>query len=134
MGEKKSNGLGKVGAFMAGIAAATAVGGYFLYGPNGKDHRKKVDAWVLKAKGEVLEKIEKTKELNEKKYHAIINQVTKKYGNLKSVGRANAIQLAGELKKHWKQIQKEAEKKGNQTGKKINKVRKKVAKKISPKK
>jgi hypothetical protein len=104
---KKKGVLGKVGAFIAGASAATVVGGYFLYGPKGKENRKKVEGWVVKAKGEVLEKIENTKEMSEEKYAQIIDTVTAKYGKAKHIGRDRAAKLGTELKHHWKEVKKE---------------------------
>lgn len=100
--QKESSGAMK---FAAGLVGALAVG-YYLYSPKGKEHRQKVKAWTVKAKGEVLEQFEKKKELTEEQYRETIDKVTAKYAKLKSVGQAEAEKLNKELKKHWKEIKK----------------------------
>jgi gas vesicle protein len=132
MVKKNSNTLGTLGAFIAGAAAAAVAGGYFLYGPDGKENRKKVEGWALKMKGEVLEKIEKTKDLTEQKYHIIVDAAVAKYGKTKEVSETKVKQLGKELKKHWAEIEKEAQKKGTQARKRTKVARKKVARKINP--
>ena len=65
--KRKSVGV-KVGlsAVLAGAAVAATAGAYYLYGPSGKKHQKQVKGWMLKAKGEILERAEKRKELDAK--------------------------------------------------------------------
>ena len=89
MGKKDEGGFGK-GFLVAGLAAAGVAAGYFLYGPEGKKNRKKVKAWAVKAKGEVLEEIEKMKEVSEEGYTAAVDKVANKYGKLKKVGETEA--------------------------------------------
>lgn len=94
--------------FAAALIGAAAIG-HYLYGPQSEKNRKKIKAWTIKAKGEVLEQFEKHKELTEEQYHGIVESVTKKYGKLKTVGEVEATKLGKELKKHWKEIKKSAE-------------------------
>ena len=90
------NGL-LVGAGIVAVAAAAA-GAYFLYGSkNAKQHRKQIKAWTLKAKGEVLEKLEKLKDVNEEIYHKVVKQVSDKYQALKSIDKADVMEFADEL-------------------------------------
>lgn len=107
--QKKHN-IGKdvlVGVGLAAIVAAAA-GAYFLYGSkDAKKHRKQVKAWTLKAKGEILEKLENLKEVNEEIYHKVVNQVADKYRTLKSIDKADVVEFTNELKSHWKGISKE---------------------------
>jgi len=57
---------------LAALAAATAAGVYFLYGSkNATKNRNKIKGWTLKAKGEVLEKMEKMKNIDEADYKRI---------------------------------------------------------------
>lgn len=107
--EKKHN-LGKdvlIGVGIAAVVAATA-GTYFLYGSkNASRNRKKIKGWMLKAKGEILEKLENVKDINEEIYHKIVNEVSNKYQALKSIDKKDVMAFADELKKHWKGIEKE---------------------------
>lgn len=104
--KKESNTGLTVGLALGAIGAVAA--GYFLYGPKGEANRKKLKGWMLKAKGEVLEKLEKVKDsLDEETYNAIVDQAVAKYGKMKDVGMDNAMMLGGVLKKHWKGIKKD---------------------------
>ncbi len=89
----------------AGVIAGVA-GMYFLHGQGKapKANRQKIKGWVLKAKGEALEKIEKMKEMDEEAYHAIIDGVMAKYNKLDSSDKAEIEALAKDMKKHWKAI------------------------------
>lgn len=106
MATKKKSGGGKLAAALIGAAAA----GYYLYGPKGSQNRQKVKAWSLKAKAEVLEKIEKAKTLGESEYAKHVDTVTAKYAKVKAVGKDEAAKLNRELKSHWSAIKKSAEK------------------------
>lgn len=91
-----------------GIAALAALGAYFLTGKRGEKNRKIIAGWTLKMKGEVLEKAEKLKELNQEAYEKIVDEVTERY---ERVGRASAAELRNiksELKDAWKNIGKAA--------------------------
>jgi len=86
--------------------AASAVAGYFLYGPKGDKNRKKIRSWTLKAKADVLEKVEKAKEISEEQYYAIVDQVTERYAKVKDTQEEELTSLNKELKKYWKDVQK----------------------------
>ena len=103
MAEKKGS-TGLLG--VAAAAAAAVAAGFFLYGPKGADNRQKVRGWTLKAKGEVLEKLEDAKDLSDESYDLIVDTVTARYAKLKKVGEEEAAKLNKELKKHWKSIKK----------------------------
>jgi flagellar basal body-associated protein FliL len=92
------------------LAAAAAAGAYFLYGSkDAKKNRKAVKGWVIKAKGEVVEKIEQVKgELTEENYHKIVDGVVAKYSKLKTTTTEEVEGLLKDLKNHWKNIKKHA--------------------------
>ncbi len=105
---KKKNDSG-IGLGVMAFAAAAAAGTYFLYGSkDAVKNRNKIKGWTLKAKGEVLEKIEKMKNIDEADYRSIVDTVAKKYKKLKTVNTKEAEDLARELKKQWKDISKDA--------------------------
>ncbi|MHB8651950.1 MAG: hypothetical protein ACYC8S_02335 [Minisyncoccota bacterium] len=105
MAAKKTTAVG-AGAIMgmAAVAVAAAAGGYFLYGKDGAKNRKKVKGWMLKAKGEILEKVEKLKDVTEEEYGNVIDTVAAKYAAIKSIDPAEVLTLQKELKAHWKNI------------------------------
>jgi hypothetical protein len=90
-----------------GALAALAAGAYFLYGTkDGAKKRVKIKGWMLKAKGEVMEKLENLKNIDEASYNAIVNTVMKKYENMKDVQKPEVVALFMDIKKHWKNIKK----------------------------
>ena len=98
-------GVGAGAALVA--AAATAASGYFLYGTKaGARKRKQMKGWMLKAKGEVLERIENLKDINEQAYGKIVNTVMAKYSKAKGINLIELASMKKELKSHWKHIQK----------------------------
>lgn len=105
--KKKSNRGGKFGAFLAGATAATAAGAYFLYGPKGAERRHKVNSWTLKAKGDVLSKLENAKDVTEERYHDFVDSTMAKYAKTKNVTKEEADKLGKELKAHWKRIKRD---------------------------
>lgn len=101
-GKKVEKGL----LLSAGIATAAAAG-YLLFGPKGKQNRTRVKAWTVKAKGEILEKMEKMDHMTEGKYEAIVAAVATKYAKAKDITKADVEKFAKEAKKHWKKIEKD---------------------------
>ena len=110
--EKKHNSSIVKGAVVAaGVATAVAAiaATYFFYGSkNAPKNRQKIKAWMLKAKGEILEQIENASEINEKIYHNIIKEVSEKYQVLKNLDKKDVDDFAGEMKKYWKHISRKA--------------------------
>jgi len=101
----QSNGVGAKVAVGAGMLAALAAGAYFLYGTKeGATKRVKIRGWVLRAKGEILEKMENLKDLNEDTYNNLVHSVLKKYEGLKNIDKSEVDALVTDLKKHWRNI------------------------------
>ncbi|MDH5442300.1 MAG: hypothetical protein OEX08_01725 [Candidatus Nomurabacteria bacterium] len=91
-------------------AIATAAGAYFLYGKDGDKNRKKLKSWMLRAKADVMEKIEKAKELGKEDYDAIVTTVEAKYKKLKSTDDVEVQALMKKLKSQWTNINREIKK------------------------
>ena len=135
--QKKNTEVGIVVGVAAGVAAIAAAG-YFLFGPNGKNNRKVIKGWTVKMKGEVLEKIEKLKEITPEMYDTIIDEVSAKYAKLKHVNQEEIAIVTADLKKYWKVISRDvkakqggAKKKVTQAKKVVKKAVKKVAKTVA---
>lgn len=105
---KKTGGSGNSHLPLAAGLIAGIAGTYFLYGKNATANRKKIKGWIIKAKGEAVEKIEKMKEMDEASYHALIDGVVQKYSKAKGVEPAEIEELVKDLKRHWKNILKDA--------------------------
>lgn len=95
-----------VGIVIAGIAAAA--GAYYFSTPEGKKKRKEIKGWMLKAKGEVMERLEDVEEINREAYEKIVDEVVKGYKKLKRVDAKELAMLALELKSQWEDIKAEA--------------------------
>lgn len=126
--KKKSN-VGKIVAIGAGVTALAAAG-YFLFGPDSKKNIHKVKGWMIKMKGEVVEKMEEVKDVTEPVYHGIVDSIAKNYIASGKVSKAGVSTLAKELKSHWKSISKSSTAKAKKA---VNKVAKKVVKKTNEK-
>lgn len=116
----------KVGIGVGLTAAAVAAAGtYFLYGSkNAAKNRKAVKSWALKAKAEVLEKLEEAKEMTQEEYEALIGSVAATYAGVKNASKVDIKAFKDEMKDHWKAIEKSAQPK--------KKVVKKAVKKAAP--
>lgn len=116
-------------------AAVTAAGAYFLYGSkDAAKNRKTVKSWMLKAKAEVLERLEDAKDMSKEEYEAMVDAVAGTYEKVKSSTRAEVADFKREMKAHWKAIEQEATGVKKAAKKKVNKSAKKVVKKSAPKK
>ena len=90
-------------------AAVAAAGTYFLYGSkNAAKNRKAVKSWTLKAKAEVLEKIEQAKEMTQEEYEQLIDTVSTTYAGVKDASKADLSTFKKEMKEHWRSIAKTA--------------------------
>ncbi len=95
-----------VGAGIAALAAA----GYFFFGPKGKSNQKKVKGWMIKMKGEVVEKLESAKEVTEPLFNNMVDTVAETYAKGGKATKKEIADLAKELKSHWKSIAKPVKK------------------------
>ena len=124
--DKKTRSNIAVGAGLAAVAAFAAAG-YFLYGKEGAKNRKKIHSWMLKAKAEVLEGVEKMKDVTEEQYNMVVDKVGAKYKNIKNIDPAEIEMMIRELRGHWKNIKRSI------TVAPKKKVAKKAAKKVAKK-
>lgn len=98
------------GGVAAGLAALAA-GAIFLYGKDGAKRRKQVKGWMLKAKGEILEKLETLEDFSQTAYEKIVDEVAAQYKQAKNIDSSEVLQMVSELKGHYKNIQKTLSKK-----------------------
>jgi gas vesicle protein len=87
-----------------GLAALAAAGAYFLYGKRGAKNREKIAGWTLQLKGEVLEKLEKLKDINQEAYNELVEETAERYGRTKRVSASELKHITGELKNAWAHI------------------------------
>ena len=113
-------------------AAVAAAGAYFLYGSKGASkNRKAVKSWALKAKAEVLERLEGAKEMSQEEYEQLISSVASAYAGVKEASKGELKDFKTEMLDHWRAIERAAK----PMKKAVKKAAKKApAKKAAPKK
>jgi hypothetical protein len=120
---------GKVAAGVGlglGMLAALSAGAYYLYGTKeGAKKKLKIRGWMLKAKGEVMEKMESMKEVDENAYNALVESVMKKYESVKSIDPKEVTEMVSDLKKHWKNIKRHLDVAGKPRAKRKTTTKKK---------
>ena len=87
-----------------GLAALAAAGAYFLYGQRGAKNRETVAGWALQLKGEVLEKMESLKDVNQQAYNELVEETAERYGRVKQVSASELKHITDELKNAWTHI------------------------------
>ena len=116
----------------AGLAAAATAGAaaYWLYGAkHSAQHRKMAKSWMLRARAEVLDTVEKINDIDKEQYIKLAQGVLKKYGNKAGASAAEMAQMTKDLKSAWAHMQA-ARKSGTKGAKTARRTVKKVAKKV----
>lgn len=86
-------------------AAVAAVGAYFLYGSkDAAKNRKKVKSWALKAKGEVLEALEKAEKITEAEFTQLVDGVATAYGKSKKLSKRELAEFKKEMSDNWQEL------------------------------
>jgi vacuolar-type H+-ATPase subunit I/STV1 len=94
-----------LGAGVAAVAAA-ATAAYFLTGKNAKN-RAKLAKWAKDMQTDVVKEIKKAGNLTKSSYVKTVDEVAKKYKQLKKANAPELAKLATELKNHWDAINRE---------------------------
>lgn len=90
-----------------GAIASVIAGAYYLYGSqDGAAKRKQIHAWSLKMKGEVMQGLEKLKEVTEPKYREVVKTVSAKY---KNVDKGELKKVVDEMMSTWNKMKKEVQ-------------------------
>lgn len=103
--EKEKKGVSG-GLILAAASVAAVAGAYFIFGKPDAKTKKQIKSWTLKAKADVLAKIEGMKEVSQEKYEEVVDAIETKYAQLKNVDPNELHAMATDMKKHWAAIQK----------------------------
>jgi hypothetical protein len=132
MANKNSMGMGTAVAAVT-AAAAAAAGAYWLYGAeNASKNRKVAKSWMLKARAEVMEAMEKAGAMDKKTYLDIVDKVVKGYSAVAGAQSKELAKLVSDLKSSWRYVQAQkqpAMSRAKAVKKSVTSVAKKVAKK-----
>lgn len=122
MASSKRSGL-FTGVGLAAAAAAAVAGAYYFYGSKeGKARRKKLKGWVVKMKGEVLERMEDLKEINQELYDKTVDAVALQYEKVKNISPEEIAGVVKELKGYWGKVQKELSHGAKKTARKAKRI------------
>lgn len=95
----------------AGIIAGTALAAYLLkLHKEGKKAPEKAEDCMAAMQKEIAEKVKEVRNLTEKKYDEIVDEVMSKYEAIKDVSAAELAAFSDEMKAHWKNISNAAKK------------------------
>jgi len=119
-----AGGVAAVGAGVVALAAAS----YYFFGPEGKKNRNSLKGWMIKMKGEIVEKMEDAGDLTEDIYNKIVDTVAAKYVKAGKIGEMELRMFSDMLKTQWKGITKAHAK---SSGAKKAPAKKAVAKKVT---
>lgn len=104
-------------------AVVAAAGAYFLYGSkSASKNRKVVKSWALKAKADILEKLEQAKEMSKDEYESLVGAVTNAYTGAQNVTKGELKNFAMEMKNHWQAIEKATKPKKSAVKKAVKKA------------
>lgn len=95
-----------LGAGLAAAAVGAALGSYLLTGKRAAKTKRVLKGWMLKAKGELLEQLEKAGDVGENMYYDAVDQIAAKYSKMAGVAQDEVDDMAAELKKQWKLVNK----------------------------
>jgi hypothetical protein len=109
--QKDNNHNIAIAAGITGLFASALLGAHFLFNTEkGKKSLKHLKSWSFKMKGELLEKLEKAKNIDEATYTKIVDDLSAKYQKIKGMTVDEVAEITKELKSNWKKIKDEAKK------------------------
>lgn len=101
-----------IGSILAGFAAGALttilIGGYALFGPQGRRNRKRAEAWILRAKAEILERMMDAQDLTEEQYYRIVDAVLDAYDLAGQIGGDAATRISDRFKARWNEMREAA--------------------------
>jgi len=107
MAQNNKNGSGAalpIGLGVAAAAAAAAGGAYWLYGAkHSAQHRRLAKSWMLKARAEVMDAIEKLEDIDKDRYMQIVDRVVKNYAG--GASTQEVATMMKDFKSAWSHMQ-----------------------------
>lgn len=113
------------GVVLGALVAAAAGGYYFYKSKKGEKAKQRLRGWMLRAQGDILERLEKLPKASEQTYKKIVDDVSAQYRTYKQVDKDELKALGQELKDRWQNIAVELK----ASGKSVKKFHKRQTKK-----
>lgn len=96
---------------VTGLLVAATLGANFLFNTKkGKQSLKHIKSWAFKMKAEMLEKLERAKEVNQEIYNRVVDELGEKYKKVKGMTVEEVTEIVQELKSQWRNVQAEIKK------------------------
>ncbi len=115
---------------ITGLLAAATLGAHFLFNTKkGKQSLKHIKSWAFRMKSDLLDKLERAKEVNKEVYERVVDELAEKYKKVKGMTLEEVTEIAQELKSQWRNIQAEVKKTVKTGNAKSKSPAKKTAKK-----
>jgi hypothetical protein len=132
-----ANGKGKSHTgIVTGLSAALAAGAVYFYGPDGESRRNNFRGWILKTKGEVLDKLEGIESVTKDTYEDIVDSAIEKFATERARREQEVDIIRQELKSNWGYIKSAVEERGDElriaAAEEIKKQSDKISKGIAP--
>ncbi len=105
---KKKNGMTGGKMLATGVGMALGAGAYYLLGPEGKKHQKKVSDLIGKMKTEVEKEVKKSKEITVPLYHKVVDSISAEYAKQYEMHEPEIKAFTKKLKREWKGAVKKA--------------------------
>lgn len=96
-----------VGTTLAAVLAAGAAAYFFTQTTSGKSAAKKIKSTVAGLSKEIAHRVSAAKEMTQKKYDEIVEQVVDEAAAQKKVGKQTVKALKRDLKAHWREVRAE---------------------------
>jgi hypothetical protein len=100
---------GAKGLVAAGALAA-AIGGIYLFSHRPSKVPKNAKSWILRAKADVMEEIQKIPHVSRKAYLGTVRSVLKHYASLKDASKDELSGLRKDLENQWEMVVKNLKK------------------------
>lgn len=95
--------------FITGAAAIAAAGGYYLFGPNGRLHRRGTERVIADMRDEIVGRIEDAKDMTEDAYRTVVDEIADSYALGKRLTKAQAHRAANRFKTRWRDMKRAAQ-------------------------
>lgn len=106
-------------AFIVGAVGTLIVGGYFLFGPKGRQHRSDVDRFVKRSKFEILDKLQDLEHVTEEQYYKIVDEVVRQQGRLRGISIEKLNELSENFRMRWNEMKSIAHNARNEAEKEL---------------